>query len=72
MRRNTNLFQARWSSQWATIQACALEAMRTQASPDLCSGFKPLIAFNFNLHGLHVIEIETAVPIYHPPLAHGN
>ena len=30
--------------------------MRTQASPDLCLGFKSLIAFNFNLHSLQIIS----------------
>jgi hypothetical protein len=33
---------------------CTLEAMRTQASPGLCAGFKWLIAFDFNLHSLHI------------------
>jgi hypothetical protein len=30
--------------------------MRTQASPDLCAGFKWLIAFNFNLHTLQFVD----------------
>ena len=47
MRRNTNRLQAlRGSSQCTTIHACTLEAMRAQASPDLCSEFKWLIVFN--------------------------
>src|SRR5262245_29282001 len=28
--------------------------MRTQTSPDLCAGFKLLIAFDFNLHSLQL------------------
>src|SRR5262245_50018669 len=43
------------SSQRTTIHACTPEAMRTQASPDLRSEFKWLIALNFNLHSLHLL-----------------
>jgi len=36
-------------------EVCTLEAMYTQASPDLCSEFKWLIASDFNLHSLHLL-----------------
>src|SRR6266540_1764515 len=47
------------SSQYTTIHACTLEAMRTQASPDLCAESKWLIAFNFNSHRLRLITYTT-------------
>jgi hypothetical protein len=46
-------------SQCRTIHACTLEAMRTQAPPDLCAEFKWLIAFNFYLHSLQLDVRET-------------
>ena len=52
---NTNRLQAlRGSSQCPTIHACTLEAMRTQASPDLCAESQWLIALNFNSHTPHL------------------
>jgi hypothetical protein len=42
------------SSHCPMIHACTLEAMRTQASPDLCAESKWLIAFNFDSHTLHI------------------
>jgi hypothetical protein len=55
MRKITNRLQAlRGSSQCTTTHACTLEAMRTQASPDLCAKSKWLIAFNFNSYRLQL------------------
>jgi len=39
---------------------CTLEAMRTQASPDLCAESKWLIAFNFDSHRPHLSKSNRA------------
>jgi hypothetical protein len=41
--------------------------MRTQASPDLCAESKWLIAFDFNLHILHMITSLSPKAADHRP-----
>jgi hypothetical protein len=61
MRRNTNRLQALRFFPCTTFNDRTLEAMRTQASPDLCAESKWLIAFNFKLHTLQLIPSKFTI-----------
>src|SRR5215510_15433844 len=65
MSRNTNRLQALRVLQYTTIHDCTLEAIRTQASPDLCAESKWLIAFNCNSHKLHLSKLNRATLVQH-------